>query len=42
MKATNSSVMCETIYHNGSYIMLFGKRIFQSFEIHMNNSSFLK
>ena len=33
MKATRSSRILKTIYHNGSYLFLFGKRKLQSFEI---------
>ena len=33
MKTTNSSGIVETIYHNGSYLLLLGKRKLQSFEI---------
>ena len=33
MKLTGSSTIFKTIYHNGSYLMLFGKRKLQSFEI---------
>ena len=33
MKITSSSGICETIYHNDSYLLLFGKRILQGFEI---------
>ena len=33
MKITNSSEMFGTIYNNGSYLVLFGKRQWQSFKI---------
>ena len=33
IKAISSSGILKTIYHNGSYLLLFGKRKLQSFEI---------
>ena len=33
LEVTSSSGICKTIYHNGSCLMLFGKRKLQSFEI---------
>ena len=34
MKTTSSSgIILKTMYHNGSYLLLFGKRKLQSFEI---------
>ena len=33
MKVTSSSRIFKTIYHNGSYFLLFGKRKLQSSEI---------
>ena len=33
MKTTSSSGILKTMYHNGSYLLLFGKRKLQSFEI---------
>ena len=34
IKITSSSEISRTIYnHNGSYLLLFGKRILQNFEI---------
>ena len=33
IKTTSSSRILKTIYHNGSYLLLFGKRKVQSFEI---------
>ena len=33
MKPTSSPGILKTIYHNGSYLLLFGKRKLQSFEI---------
>ena len=33
MKITGSSKIYNTVYHNGSYLLLFGRRIRQSFKI---------
>ena len=33
METTTSSGILKTIYHNSSYLLLFGKRKLQSFEI---------
>ena len=33
MKATSSSEILKTIYHNSSYLLLFEKKIYQSFKI---------
>ena len=33
MKPTSSSGILKTIYHNGSYLLLFDKRKLQSFEL---------
>ena len=33
MKITSHSGIYETIYHNGSYLLLLGKRILEAFEI---------
>ena len=33
MKTTSSSGIIKTIYHNGGYLLLFGKRKSQSFEV---------
>ena len=33
MKTTSSSGILKTMYHNGSYLLLSGKRKLQSFEI---------
>ena len=33
MKIPSSSVIYKAIYHNGSYLLLFGKRKWQTFEI---------
>ena len=33
MKTTDGSRTLKTIYHNGSYLLLFKKRKLQSFEI---------
>ena len=33
MKITISSAKCKTIYHNGSYLLLFRKKQQQSFKI---------
>ena len=33
MKRTSSSGILKTIYHKGSYLLVFGKRKLQSFEI---------
>ena len=32
----------KTTYHNGGYLLLFGKKKPQSFEIHRNNYSYFK
>ena len=32
MKVTSSSGIFKTVYHNGSYLLLFGERNSQSFE----------
>ena len=37
---SNSSEIFTTINHNGSYLLLFGKRKLQSFETYMNKSSY--
>ena len=33
IKTTRSSGILKTVYHNGSYLLLFGKRKVQNFEI---------
>ena len=33
MKTTSSSGILKTLYHNGNYLLLFGKRELQSFEV---------
>ena len=33
MKTTSSSGILKTVYHNGRYLLLFGKKKLQSFEI---------
>ena len=39
IRAARSSGILKTIYHDGSYLYLFGKRKLQSFEFHRNNFS---
>ena len=43
MKLTHSSAeIFTTIHHNGSYLLLFGKRKLQSFEIYVIKSSYFE
>ena len=40
IKVNNSSGITKTLYQNGIYLLLLGKRILKKFEIHVNKSSY--
>ena len=42
MKTTSNSGILKTIYHNGSYLLLLGKRKLQILKFHRNNFSSFK
>ena len=42
MKLTRSSGIFKTIYHNGSYLLLFGKDIYKDLKFHLNDSSYFE
>ena len=42
MKVTSSSGIYKTIYHNGIYLLLFGKKNNKVLVFHVNKSSYFK